>query len=199
MPTHRLSSGQVTQGNPNSSSETEKVRRGRKADVCPHCAGWKSRRACWGIPRITFSPEPDGREGAPTAVCRGVHLSLRGGSRGGGPQRPPPSRRLSHPSLGGTGSRLGELREVLWRTAKPWVVPAHHRQCDWSWHRTQPRKQMPVPGRCPGGTRGTAYVHSPLRRENPMTWKLSRLQCRNPKSSSGYKDRVVSLTRVTHL
>ena len=136
----------LQQGNPKSSSETEKVRRGGKADVCLHCAGWKSRRERWGIPRITFSPGPDGREGPPTAVCRGAHLSLRRGSRGAGPQRPPPSRRLSHPSLGGTGRRLGELREVLWRSVKPWVVPAHHRQRDWSWHRTQPRSRCPSQG-----------------------------------------------------
>ena len=46
---------------------------------------------------------------------------------------------------------------------------------------------------------GAVYVHRPLLGEKLTTWTLSRLQSKNPKSSSGYKSHVVSLTKVTHL
>ena len=55
------------------------------------------------------------------------------------------------------------------KSAKPWVVPAHHHQRDWSWHRAQPQEADIHPREMSGagahrGQRfqGAAYIHRPL-------------------------------------
>ena len=160
----------------------------------------------WRIPRITLSPELDGREGVPSAVCRGVHLSLRG-SRGWRTSEVP-SQCLSLPSFPGWHrTQSGRAPwQVLWRRVKPWVMPAHHHQRNWSWHRTQPQEADAHLGRRLGrghtgdrGSREPRTFTGLCWERSPMTWTLSRLQSRNPKSSSGYKNHMVSLTKVTHL
>lgn len=128
----------------------------------------------WRIPRITFSPELDGREGAPSAVCRGLHLSLRE-SRGWRTSEVP-SQGLSLPSFPGwhrTQSRRA-LWQVLWRRMKPWVMPAHHHQRAWSWHRTQPQEADAHLGRCLGrGHTGDRGSREP-RTFTGLCWERSR-------------------------
>lgn len=60
------------------------------------------------------------------------------------------------------------------KSAKPWVVPAHHHQRDWSWHRAQPQEADIHPREMSGagahrGQRfqGAAYIHRPLLGEKP--------------------------------
>ena len=75
---HRLSSGLVTAGKSKLNFLNRKSEAGQESrHLFSLCRPEKSATMHWRMPRIVFSPELDGRESAPSAMCRGIYLSLR--------------------------------------------------------------------------------------------------------------------------